>query len=125
MLQTATLIAFVTTADGERALGFYRDVLGLRLVADEPFAVVFDANGVTLRVARADTVHPAPYTVLGWRVDDVAATVDGLTARHVAFERFGSLEQDDRGIWTSPAGARIAWFRDPDGNLLSLTQLAS
>ncbi len=121
-LSTSPLITFVSTADARRALRFYRDTLGLRLVSETPFALVFDVMGTMLRVAIAETVTPAPYTVLGWQVADIAATVDDLTAQAVVFARYDGMDQDARGIWTSPAGARIAWFHDPDGNVLSLTQ---
>jgi catechol 2,3-dioxygenase-like lactoylglutathione lyase family enzyme len=121
-LSEAPLIAFVTTADAGRALDFYRDTLGLRLVSETPFALVFDVAGTMLRVAIAQTVTPAPQTVLGWEVTDIAATVDDLSGRGVVFSRYNGMDQDARGIWTSPAGGRIAWFLDPDGNVLSLTQ---
>ena len=122
MLGGAELIAFSATATPAEARAFYEGVLGLRLVADEPFALVFDANGVTLRVAKVTEVAPPPYTVLGWKVADIAAAVDVLSSRGAVFERFEGMEQDERGIWRSPGGARIAWFRDPAGNTLSLTQ---
>jgi catechol 2,3-dioxygenase-like lactoylglutathione lyase family enzyme len=121
-LSESPVIAFVSTADARRALGFYRDALGLRLVSETPFALVFDVIGTMLRVTIAETVTPAPYTVLGWQVADIAATVDDLTARGLSFTRYEGIDQDARGIWTSPAGGRIAWFHDPDGNVLSLTQ---
>jgi catechol 2,3-dioxygenase-like lactoylglutathione lyase family enzyme len=122
MLNGARVIAFVSTARADVALGFYRDVLGLALVADEPFALVFDADGVMLRVTKVAAVDPAPYTVLGWSVPDIRATVTELSARGVVFETYPGMTQDERGVWTSPSGAMIAWFRDPDGNVLSLTQ---
>ncbi len=122
MLTGASLVAFVSTAQAERARAFYADLLGLPLVADEPFALVFDAHGTTLRVAKVPAVAPAPYTVLGWQVADVRAVAGALTARGVLFERFDGMAQDDLGVWTSPGGAQVAWFKDPDGNLLSLTQ---
>jgi catechol 2,3-dioxygenase-like lactoylglutathione lyase family enzyme len=121
-LGKAPLIAFVSTADAGRALDFYRDALGLHLVSETPFALVFDVAGTMLRVAIAQTVTPARQTVLGWEVTDIAATVDDLTGRGVVFTRYDGMDQDARGIWTSPAGGRIAWFLDPDGNVLSLTQ---
>jgi catechol 2,3-dioxygenase-like lactoylglutathione lyase family enzyme len=121
-LSESPVIAFVSTADARRALGFYRDALGLRLVSETPFALVFDVIGTMLRVTIAETVTPAPYTVLGWQVADIAATVDDLIARGLSFTRYEGIDQDARGIWTSPAGGRIAWFHDPDGNVLSLTQ---
>ena len=121
-LSASPLIAFVSTADARQALSFYRDTLRLRLVSESPFALVFDVMGTMLRVAIAETVTPAPYTVLGWQVADIAATVDDLTAQGVAFTYHEGMDQDARGIWTSPAGGLIAWFHDPDGNVLSLTQ---
>jgi len=115
-------IAFITTADPKRSRVFYQEVLGLHFVADEPYALVFRAGGIMLRVAKAQEVVVAPYTVLGWDVPDIQAAVDDLTARGVAFERFPGMDQDKSGIWTSPSGARICWFKDPDGHMLSLTQ---
>jgi catechol 2,3-dioxygenase-like lactoylglutathione lyase family enzyme len=121
-IQGASLIAFVSTANAGPAISFYRDVLGLRLIADEPFAAVFDASGTMLRVTKVDRVVAAPYTVLGWRVDDIAGVVKDLTVRGASFQRYDGMDQDPVGIWTSPGGARLAWFKDPDGNVLSLTQ---
>lgn len=122
MLHAAPPIAFVSTADGERARAFYEEALGLRLVADEGFALVFDLAGVMLRVTRVDELRPQPFAVLGWRVADAEATARELAGRGVVFERYPGLDQDDLGLWRSPSGARIAWFRDPDGNVLSLTE---
>ncbi len=120
MLTNADPIAFVATVNAEAAIAFYRDVLGLAFVSDDPFALVFDLNGTMLRIAKVESFTPAQHTVLGWQVDDIEATVRGLREKGVTFERYEQLEQDDMGIWTSP-GARIAWFKDPDGNTLSLT----
>ena len=122
MLASCDVIAFVATTDAERAREFYAGVLGLRLVDDQPAALVFDAHGTMLRIAKVQAFTPARHTVLGWVVGNVAGVVDGLTAAGLAFERFASLEQDARGIWTSPDGAKIAWFKDPDGSVLSLTE---
>jgi catechol 2,3-dioxygenase-like lactoylglutathione lyase family enzyme len=122
MLAGDDLIAFVATADADRARAFYAGALGLPLEDESPFALVFRANGTMLRVAITDAVVAAPYTVLGWAVADVAARVRELSARGVAFERYDGMEQDELGVWRSPSGARIAWFKDPDGNTLSLTQ---
>jgi catechol 2,3-dioxygenase-like lactoylglutathione lyase family enzyme len=116
------LIAFVSSADPERARTFYGQTLGLELESESPFACVFRTGGTILRVTVVDAVVPAPYTVLGWAVEDVEARVRALSARGVRFERYDGLEQDESGIWRSPAGARVAWFKDPDGNTLSLTQ---
>jgi catechol 2,3-dioxygenase-like lactoylglutathione lyase family enzyme len=123
-LGAAPIVAFTATSDPRRAKRFYRDVLGLRLVAEDRFALAFDAHGIMLRVSSVGQVVAAPYTVLGWRVPDIAAAVDDLRRAGVRFERYEGMPQDDRGIWQSPGGARVAWFKDPDGNLLSLTQLS-
>ena len=120
MLTNNDPIAFVATADADAAVVFYRDVLGLTFVADDPFALVFDLNGTMLRIFKVETVTPLEYTALGWKVDDIEAAVRGLGEKGVRFERYEELEQDELGIWTSP-GARVAWFKDPDGNTLSLT----
>ena len=121
MLSTSSIIAFAATKNPDRARQFYEDVLGLGLVADEPFALVFDANGTMLRIQKVEQVSPPPYTTLGWHVDDISETVRGLAAKGVTFERYPGLDQDELGVWTSPAGARVAWFKDPDENTLSLT----
>jgi catechol 2,3-dioxygenase-like lactoylglutathione lyase family enzyme len=116
-------MAFSATTDAERAKEFYRDKLGLKLVSDEGFALVFDANGTMLRVQKVKEVGEAKYTTLGWNVPDIAATVDELEKAGVNFERYGFPGQDEKGIWTAPGGAaKVAWFKDPDGNILSLTQ---
>jgi catechol 2,3-dioxygenase-like lactoylglutathione lyase family enzyme len=121
-LSGSNIIAFLATANGPRARTFYQSVIGLRLVADDPFALVFDANGVMVRIQKVETVTPVAYTALGWNVADILATIRSLTAKGVELERYGGLGQDDLGVWTSPSGARIAWFKDPDGHILSLTQ---
>jgi catechol 2,3-dioxygenase-like lactoylglutathione lyase family enzyme len=123
MVSASRLIAFAATKDPQGAREFYEDVLGLRLVADEPFALVFDANGTMLRIQKVEQTVTLPYTALGWQVDDIAETVRGLAAKGVTFERYPSMEQDELGVWTSPGGTRVAWFKDPGANLLSLTQL--
>jgi catechol 2,3-dioxygenase-like lactoylglutathione lyase family enzyme len=122
MLGHNNAIAFVATRDAAAARKFYEETLGLRLVADEPFALVFDVNGRMLRIARTEALSPAAHTVLGWDVEDIEAKVEELAARGVSFLRFEGMPQDENGIWASPSGARVAWFKDPDGNNLSLTQ---
>jgi len=121
------IIAFVPTIDPERARAFYRDQLGLTLVSDElPFALVFDVNGVMLRITAVRDLKPGGYTILGWEVDDIRSAVSAIQARGVAFERYPGMEQDELGIWTVPGdSAKVAWFRDPDGNTLSLSEHAS
>ncbi len=121
MLADATPICFVATADAARARAFYVDVLGLELVEDSPFALVFDAAGTMLRVQKVEAVTPHPYTSLGWKVANMTFAVEALVERGVTFERFPGMTQDALGVWSTPSGAKVAWFKDPDGNLLSLT----
>jgi predicted enzyme related to lactoylglutathione lyase len=124
ILGTSKLVAFAATTDSIRARAFYEGLLGLRLIEDEqPFALVFDANGIMLRVTAVREHNPAPFTVLGWGVESIENTVERLTAAGVKFQRYpGINEGDSRGIWNAPSGARVAWFKDPDGNVLSVTQ---
>lgn len=123
LLGSAKLVAFAATRDPARAKAFYRDTLGLRLVSEDGFAVVFDANGVMLRVSTVREVAQAQYTVLGWGVADIVAKVKELQKAGVTFERYSFLpDQDEMGVWTAPGGTRVAWFKDPDGNILSLSQ---
>ncbi len=121
-LGDADLIAFVPTKDMTKARPFYEKTLGLKLEGSSPVACAFRANGVLLRVIAVEQLTPYPFTVLGWSVEDIATTVAGLTASGVVFERFEGVEQDELGVWRSPGGARVAWFKDPDANTLSLTQ---
>jgi catechol 2,3-dioxygenase-like lactoylglutathione lyase family enzyme len=117
------IIGFVTIVDVERAKEFYRDKLGLRLVSEEPpFALVFEANGIMLRLGMGKQIAPVQGTVLGWQVPSVADAVKDLAAAGIQFERFPQMPQDDLGIWTTPTGAKVAWFKDPDGNILSLSE---
>jgi catechol 2,3-dioxygenase-like lactoylglutathione lyase family enzyme len=117
------IMTFVGTRDPARAKSFYRDTLGLRLVSEElPFALVFDVNGIMLRVSIVRELTPAAYTVLGWQVPDIVATARDLQQAGVKCEHFPGMPQDELGIWKSPSGARVAWFKDPDGNILSITQ---
>jgi catechol 2,3-dioxygenase-like lactoylglutathione lyase family enzyme len=122
MLDAAAIVAFVATSDVPRAKAFYAEVLGLELVHEDGYALVFDAHGTMLRVTQVHEVTIAPYTVLGWAVPDAAAAVAALGERGVQFERYDGIEQDDQGIWTTPGGERVAWFKDPDGNTLSVSQ---
>ncbi|HEV7804941.1 MAG TPA: VOC family protein [Solirubrobacteraceae bacterium] len=121
-LTGASLMAFVATSDLAAARAFYGRGLGLPMTGQSPIACTFDAGGTTLRVNAVEKPVVAPYTVLGWTVADIAATVGDLAAHGVDFERFDGVEQDELGIWSSPGGALVAWFKDPDGNTLSLTQ---
>jgi catechol 2,3-dioxygenase-like lactoylglutathione lyase family enzyme len=121
-LSQSKVTTFVATRDPDRARAFYRDTLALRFVSEDPFAIVFDAGGTTLRVSIVRELTPAPYTVLGWEVADIAAAIKDLSAAGVKFERYDGMPQDERGVWTTPDGCHIAWFKDPDGNTLSVTQ---
>ena len=122
VLGSQDVIAFLLTTSYERARPFYRDVLGLKLVSEDPFALVFDANGVMLRISPLPDMQAAKHTVLGWRVADIEQTLEALTQRGVKFEHYGMPNQSESGIWNAPSGAKVAWFKDPDGNTLSLTQ---
>ena len=124
MLTTSDVIAFASTTDLARARAFYEGVLGLPLTDQNPYAYVFDANGTMLRITVVAEVARPGYTVLGWRVADIAHSVAQLESRGVVFVRYDGLEQDARGVWTTPNGDRIAWFNDPDGNVLSLTEFS-
>jgi len=117
------IVAFVPTTDPVRARAFYAGTLGLALEDESPFALVFRVAGTMLRVTVVEELSPQPFTVLGWVVADLDAAIDMLSGRGVGFERYDGMEQDGRGTWSPPSGARIAWFKDPDGNVLSLTQL--
>ncbi len=119
------VISFVATQDPAGALKFYAGTLRLTLVSDDPFAMVFDANGTMLRVQKVHELLPAKHTVLGWEVADIGAKTRELMNRGVRFERYSGLAQDESGVWTAPSGAQVAWFKDPDGNTLSLTQFHS
>lgn len=125
MLKSNAIIAFIATTDPARAKKFYAKTLGLRLVSEDDFALVFDAGGTMLRVATVQHLQPAGYTVLGWIVPNIAASVRTLKRRGVSFQRYPGMEQDALAIWTSPSRALIAWFEDADGNTLSLTEFAS
>ena len=121
MLEQADLVAFVACSDLEVSNRFYSGVLGLRLLETSAVANAYDVCGTQLRVTLVDRPSRAPYTVLGWRVVDLPAVVDGLTAAGVQFVRYDGMGQDEHGIWHAPSGAQVAWFTDPDANLLSLT----
>ena len=122
MLATSDVIAFASTTDLARARTFYEAALGLPVVDENAYACVFHAHGTMLRItAVAEVAHPG-YTVLGWRVTGISETVARLESRGVVFARYDGMAQDAQGVWTSPNGDRVAWFTDPDGNVLSLTE---
>ena len=115
-------VLFLATANAERARAFYERVLGLAFVADEPPALVFRVGYSMLRIQKVEQVHAAPYTALGWEVSDIRQTVRDLHGAGVVFQRYDGMNQDADGVWPAPSGALVAWFRDPDGHVLSLTQ---
>jgi catechol 2,3-dioxygenase-like lactoylglutathione lyase family enzyme len=123
MLRDAEIVAFVATTDCERAVRFYGGLLGLPMLERTAIACVFRAPNAMLRVAVVDELRPPRHTVLGWTVPDIAAAAADLARRRIAPLRYDGLDQDDLGIWRSPSGAQIVWFADPDGNVLSLTEL--
>jgi catechol 2,3-dioxygenase-like lactoylglutathione lyase family enzyme len=123
MLGSHKIMAFAPTLDANKARPFYEGVLGLRVLSQDNFALALDANGIMLRVTNVPPgFKPQQFTILGWQVPDIAKAVSELTAKGVTFERYGFTGQDAQGIWTAPGGAKIAWFKDPDGNILGLTQ---
>ncbi len=122
MLGSTNIVAFVPITDGDRARAFYEGVLGLRFINDDGFAVVFEANGIMVRAAKMKEVTPAQFTILGWQVSDIEGVARALQAKGVHFEIFGFFKQDELGIWTAPTGDKVAWFKDPDGNILSISQ---
>ena len=123
LLGNYNIIGFLTIVDVARAKDFYRNTLGLRLLSEEPpFALVFEANGIMLRLGMGKEIAAAHGTVLGWEVPDITTTVQDLREAGVELERFQQLKQDELGIWSSPSGAKVAWFKDPDGNLLSVSE---
>jgi catechol 2,3-dioxygenase-like lactoylglutathione lyase family enzyme len=120
----AKSVIFHTVRDRGRGTAFFRDVLGFRLVSDDQFAAVFDVNGTPMRVTEIKGHTPTAHTVLGWNVPDIAAAIRTLTSRGVAMKVYEGFGQDALGVWSAPGGgAKVAWFDDPDGNVLSLTQL--
>ena len=122
MIAQNPIIAFIPTKDAARARIFYEEKLGLRFVSDDSFAVVMDANGIMVRITRIGEFTPAPFTILGWQVDDIHQTVAEMTSNGLQFKHYAFLEQGNDGVWTAPDGSQIAWFLDPDGNTLSLSQ---
>jgi catechol 2,3-dioxygenase-like lactoylglutathione lyase family enzyme len=122
MLGSNNIVAFVPITDGTKAKEFYEDKLGLRFVKDDGFAMVFESNGIQLRAVKMKEVKPAQFTILGWEVKPIEKAAMSLRARGVHFETFGFGKQDELGIWTAPSGDKVAWFKDPDGNILSISE---
>ena len=124
-LSSCKIVSFIPSANLARAKEFYRHTLGLHLLSEGSFGMMFEVSGALLRVFHMERTFAPSYTVLGWKVPNIAAVVDELAQKEIQFERYEGFEQDAQGIWTAPDGSRVAWFRDPDGNILSLTQFAS
>jgi catechol 2,3-dioxygenase-like lactoylglutathione lyase family enzyme len=122
ILATAKAGCFVCVTDRARAKAFYGQTLGLTLKHEDNFATVFDSNGTTLRVSPARNFTPQPFTVLGWEVSDIKAAVKALAAAGIEFVRVPGLPQDELGIWSPAPQVFVAWFKDPDGNMLSVAQ---
>jgi catechol 2,3-dioxygenase-like lactoylglutathione lyase family enzyme len=122
MLPLKSLVAFIPTRDADRSRQFYERVVGLRFVQDDGFALVMDFNGSMVRIAKVGEYQPFAFTLLGWEVDDIVAALRALTKRGAVIERYDFLEQDAAGVWAAPGGAKVAWFKDPDGNLLSVSE---
>jgi len=124
MLASNPINAFVRITDPKRARRFYEEVLGLKLVSDNPFMLVFRGNNALIMAQKTQKFSPLQGTVLGWEVKDIRKAVSSLAKSGVVFERFNGMDQDDLGIWTSPDG-KVAWFKDPDGNILSVSEHAN
>ncbi len=124
MVGGAPLMAFIPVSDLAAARAFYESTLGLAVREESPYALVLDAAGTMLRLTPVSELRVQPFTIAGWQVPDVGSVIDDLSALGVAFIRYEGMDQDDRGIWTTPGGDQVAWFRDPDGNTLSLTTFA-
>ncbi len=122
MLIDPVITAFLPTVNPELSKQFYRHILGLKLISEDNFALEFESKGVILRITIVDKFVPHPFTVLGFKIRDIGTQVKLLSEKGIAFERFSALKQDESGIWTSPGNAKIAWFKDPDKNLISLTE---
>jgi catechol 2,3-dioxygenase-like lactoylglutathione lyase family enzyme len=125
MLSQYEIMTFVATSQPERAKAFYRDVLGLKLVEDAWWALVFEAGGRRLYIEKLQNKFtPQPFTAVGWRVPDIRDAMEKLSKKGVTFERPEGLQLDDKGAWSPDKTATVCWFKDPDGNTISLTQFA-
>jgi catechol 2,3-dioxygenase-like lactoylglutathione lyase family enzyme len=124
-MQLNRVVTFLLTKNSEACIPFYRDVLGFRFLRDDGFALVFDLHGTMLRISKMTDFTPAQNTVLGWEVEDIGSAVGNLKTKGVAFQQYGMKFQDEEGIATFPNGDKVAWFKDPDGNVLSLSQHAA
>ena len=122
-LKSSRTTIFLATSDAATARTFYEDTLGLVLTADEPYALVYALAGTELRLSKVPNHTPLPFTVLDWQVPDILAAHEALSGKGIEFSIFEGMGQDERGIWQSPdGGAKILWFKDPDGNVLSVSE---
>ncbi len=119
------VVTFLMTQKPDEATAFYRDKLGLSFLRDDGFALVFDMNGVMLRIGKTHGSTPAQNTVLGWEARDIRSAMEKLKQKGVTFERYPNMGQDAHGVCTFPNGDKVAWFKDPDGNVLSVSQHAA
>jgi len=122
MLAAGKIVAFVPTKDSQKARAFYEGKLGFQFVCEDQYALVMNAGGSTIRIAKRRNFTPAPYTVLGWEVQDIESVISWLRARGVVFENYPFIQDRELGIWTTPTGDKVAWFKDLDGNVLSVSQ---
>jgi catechol 2,3-dioxygenase-like lactoylglutathione lyase family enzyme len=122
MLAAQNIVAFIPTTDFARARAFFEGKLGLEFKYEDGSALVLDANGIMLRIAKVPDFAPVRFTILGWEVNGIHEIVEKLGQQGIKFERFGLPNQDDSGVWTAPSGDKVAWFKDPDGNTLSLSE---
>ncbi len=125
MLASASPIAFLPSTDLDRSRQFFADRLGLAVDEVTPFACVVRVGTTMLRVTKVEQLHAQPFTVFGWEVPDIDAVVADLGGAGITFVRYDGMVQDAAGVWTTPGGDRVAWFQDPDGNTLSLTQFVA
>src|ERR1017187_5196735 len=122
MLADKELKAFIPTLKPDKSKSFYKDILGLQLLSEDNYGFEFNANGTRLRVIIEEELKPQSFTVLGWNVSDMASTIKSLNKKGIVCEKYDFLDQDNLGIWISPGDSKVAWFKDPDGNVLSLTE---
>lgn len=122
MLTSPKFTAFLPTINPEASKRYYTEVLGLNLISEDNYSLVFEQEDMLLRITVVQEFTPQPFTVFGFKIEDIIYQVKALTDKGILFERYGHFDQDEHGIWTAPSQAKIAWFKDPDGNLLSLTE---
>jgi catechol 2,3-dioxygenase-like lactoylglutathione lyase family enzyme len=121
MLGNAPYVGFIPVTNLASANDFFVDTLGLTFVYEDEFALVVAANGTTIRITLVADQRPQSFTIAGWSSDDVAATVSQLKTDGVVFRRYDGLDQDELDIWHAPGGNLVAWFSDPDNNVLSIS----